>query len=109
MGIKETFRGTYKNKTYAREVVITGLDSINAQMISLDSEHGSFSIFEGQLKNNKMTTYWYRNKDKKKLQSKYILSFKDSNNFEFSSFLSQDYGRSWALTHKRIYHKIQHE
>ena len=108
-GVKESFRGTYRNKPYAREVIITGLDSMHVEMITLDSEHGSFSYHEGSVKNNKMTTYWYRNKDKKKLQSKYILSFKDTNNFEFSSFLSQDYGKNWDLTHKREYQKIEQD
>ena len=108
-GIKESFRGTYLNKPYAREVFITGIDSVNVQMIALDSEHGSFSNLEGQVKNDTLTTYWFRNKKVKKLQSKYVLVFNDKNNFEFSSFLSKDYGKNWALTHKRIYRKNEND
>ncbi len=107
-GIKESYRGTYRNNPYAREVVITGQDSTRVQMIALDSEHGSFSNLEGTIRNDAMTTYWYRNKDIRKVQSKYILTLNSSNNFEFSSYLSTDYGKQWALTHQRVYHKIVH-
>ncbi|WP_298759369.1 alpha/beta hydrolase [uncultured Psychroserpens sp.] len=107
-GIKESYRGTYRNKPYGREVVITGLDSTHVQMIALDSEHGSFSTLEGAIKNDTLTTYWYRNKTVKRLQSKYIMSVNSANRFEFSSYLSTDYGKQWALTHQRIYHKITH-
>ncbi|WP_353778367.1 alpha/beta hydrolase [Winogradskyella sp. 3972H.M.0a.05] len=108
-GIKESYRGTYRNKVYAREVVITGSDSSRVQMSALDSEHGSFSILNGTVEDSKMTLYWYRDIQKKRLQSKYKLEFKDESTFEFSSFLSTDYGENWALTHQRIYHKIKHE
>ena len=107
-GIKESYRGIYRDKPYAREVVITGLDSTHVEMIALDSEHGSFSFLEGKIKNDTLTTYWYRNKAVKKLQSKYILTFNNSNRFEFSSYLSTDFGKQWDLTHQRIYHKITH-
>lgn len=107
-GIKESYIGIYKNKPYAREVVVNGLDSTSVQMMTLDSEHGSFSISDGSINNKMMTTYWYRNKDVKRLQSKYILTFKSDDIFEFSSYLSTDSGKSWALTHERKYSKIEH-
>ena len=106
-GIKESFRGTYKNKNYAREVMITGKDSSGIQMSILDSEHNSFSILDGEIKDEKIVVYWYRNKDVKKLQSKYILTIKNNNKFEFSSHLSTNYGEKWALTHERIYKRIE--
>nr|WP_321236152.1 hypothetical protein [uncultured Psychroserpens sp.] len=106
--IKESYRGVYKGKQYAREVTITGMDSLNVQMVTLDSEHSGFSIQNGSIINNVMTTIWYRNENVKRLQSKYILSLKGSNAFEFSSYLSTDYGKTWALTHERTYAKINH-
>ena len=45
----------------------------------------------------------------KRLQSKYILAIKTDNEFEFSSYLSTDYGNNWALTHERKYYKINHK
>lgn len=106
-GIKESFRGTYKNKNYAREVQIAGKDSSGIQMSVLDSEHNSFSILDGEIENGKMIVYWYRNKDVKRLQSKYILTIETNNRFEFSSYLSTDYGEKWALTHERIYKRME--
>lgn len=104
-GIKESFRGTYKNKAYARELMITGQDSLGIQMSILDSEHNSFSILNGEIIGDKIVVYWFRNKDVKKLQSKYILTIVNNEKFEFSSYLSTDYGENWALTHERIYTK----
>ncbi|GGI57602.1 hypothetical protein GCM10011444_19110 [Winogradskyella haliclonae] len=105
-GIKESYRGSYKSRKYAREVMIVGQDSISVQMSALDSEHGSFSILNGKIENDKLVIYWFRNIDVKKLQSKYILSIENKDKFEFSSYLSTDYGKNWALTHKRIYSRI---
>lgn len=105
-GIKESYRGKYKDKNYAREVMIVGQDSISVEMSALDSEHGSFSILNGKVENDKLVIYWFRNKDVKKLQSKYILSIENKDKFEFSSYLSTDYGKNWALTHERIYSRI---
>ena len=102
-GIKESYRGTYKSNKYARESMIIGMDSFGNQMSILDSEHNSFSILNGEIKDGKIVVYWYRNEDVKKLQSKYILTVVDNNKFEFSSYLSTDYGADWALTHERIY------
>ena len=106
-GIKESFRGTYKKNNYAREVMIVGKESNGIQMSILDSEHNSFSILNGEIKDNKVVVYWFRNKDVKKLQSKYILTIANDNEFEFSSYLSTDYGENWALTHKRVYTRIK--
>ncbi len=108
-GIKESYKGVYRNKNYAREVFLTGLDSTNVEMLALDSEHGSFSTLNGSIKNNELTTYWYRNKEVKRLQSKYIMSFTDTNTFEFSSYLSTNHGKDWALTHQRKYYRINYE
>lgn len=105
-GIKESFRGTYKNKDYARESMIIGKDSNGVQMSILDSEHNSFSILNGEIEEGKIIVYWYRNEDVRKLQSKYVLTIMDNNKFEFSSYLSTDHGKSWALTHERIYSRI---
>ena len=103
--VKESFRGTYKNKNYAREVIITGKDSIGIQMSVLDSEHNKFSILNGNLENNQIIVYWFQNEETKKLQSKYILTIYTTDKFEFSSYLSTDYGENWALTHQRVYTK----
>ena len=103
--IKESFRGTYKNKNYAREVLITGRDSTEIQMSVLDSEHNKFSILNGNLENDQVIVYWFSNEEQKKLQSKYILTIFTPYKFEFSSYLSTDYGKNWALTHQRIYTK----
>ena len=106
-GIKESFRGTYKNKEYAREIMIAGKDSIGIQMSILDSEHNSFSILDGEIKDDKIEVYWFRNKEVKRLQSKYVLKVESDEKFEFSSFLSTDHGENWALTHKRIYTRVE--
>ena len=106
-GIRESFRGTFKNKDYARELMIIGKDSTQIQMSILDSEHNSFSILNGEVKDNNIIVYWYRNNDVKRLQSKYILTIESLNKFEFSSYLSTDYGENWALTHKRIYTRME--
>lgn len=102
-GIVISYRGTYKNKAYAREVSLIGLDSSQFQMVALDSEHGSFSFLEGSLEDDQLVLYWYRNKQVRRLISKYVMTFLDDDQFEFSSFLSTDHGENWALTHQRIY------
>lgn len=103
-GVAISFRGTYKNKPYAREMNIMALDSINMQMVSVDSEHGSYSLLEGAIIDSKtMELYWYRDHNKKRVQSKYVMLLLDKEAFEFSSYLSTDYGERWALTHERFY------
>ena len=72
-------------------------------MLALDSEHGAYSELNGNINNNIMTVFWYRNPETKRLQSKYILTVQNDDQFEFSSFLSTDYGNTWALTHERKY------
>lgn len=104
-GISISFRGTYKKKPYAREAIITGLDSVRIQMVSMDSEHGGFLTYDGQLVNDTLKVTWYRNKEKGKLISMHKLYFIDTNVFDFSSFLSTDYGKTWALTHQRLFEK----
>ncbi|WP_430969050.1 hypothetical protein [Spongiimicrobium sp. 2-473A-2-J] len=106
-GIKESFRGTYRGKDYAREVLIIGKDSTGVQMSILDSEHNSFSILDGEISDGKVVVYWYRNKEVKRLQSRYLLTVQSAKRFEFSSYLSTDYGENWALTHERIYTRIE--
>ncbi|MFY0601339.1 MAG: DUF1579 family protein [Cyclobacteriaceae bacterium] len=106
-GIQESFRGIFRNKIYAREVLIIGKDSTHVEMVTLDSEHSSFSSLQGEISENEMTVYWYRNPEKRKLQSKYILNYMSADQFEFSSFLSTDYGDTWSLTHQRKYKRLQ--
>ena len=108
-GIKESYRGTFRGKDYAREVGIMGKDSQHVEMIALDSEHGSYSALEGTVYDNQMEVYWYRDKEVKRLQSKYILTILSENQFEFSSFLSMDHGVTWALTHERKYTRTGQE
>ena len=55
-GISISYRGTFKDKPYAREVIITGKDSNKVQMVAMDSEHGSFSTLEGKIIDDKMGT-----------------------------------------------------
>ncbi|MEQ9405121.1 MAG: WD40 repeat domain-containing protein [Cyclobacteriaceae bacterium] len=102
-GISISYEGTYRNKPYARSVGIVGKDSVSIQMVALDSEHGSYSVLEGSIVNDQLVVYWFRDKEKKRLQSKYIMTFANKDAFEFSSYLSQDYGETWALTHERKY------
>lgn len=102
-GISISYRGTYRNKTYAREVSLIALDSIHYQMVALDSEHGSYSFLEGTIEEGRLVVYWFRNKEVGKLQSKYVLKVENEKAFEFSSFLSTDFGVSWVLTHQRKY------
>lgn len=104
-GIKESFRGTFRDNNYGREVSIFAVDSVTVAMTALDSEHGSFSNFEGTIDGNQMTVLWYRNKEVGRLRSKYMLTIENSDSFEFSSFLSTDHGETWALTHERKYQK----
>lgn len=101
--IQISFSGTFRGKPYARETIIAGLDSVRIQMVSMDSEHGGFLTYEGQIKNETLEVKWFRNKEKGKLQSKYIMHFKSDQAFNFSSFLSTDYGKTWDLTHERIF------
>ncbi len=72
-------------------------------MVAMDSEHGSFLTYDGSLSEGEITLYWYRDQEKKRLQSKYVMTIADSSQFEFSSYLSTDYGENWALTHQRVY------
>jgi len=102
-GIQESFRGVFKGKPYAREVLIMGKDSVNLEMSVIDSEHGSFSILKGSKVGDQLELIWYRDIEVKRLQSKYILSKKDKDQIEFSSYLSTDYGENWSLTHQRNY------
>ena len=104
-GIDISFDGIYKGKPYARKAIITGIDSINIQMVSMDSEHGGFLTYEGQLADEKLELVWYRDQSVGRLRSKYELHFKDESQFEFSSYLSTDHGETWALTHQRIFSK----
>ena len=105
-GVRESFRGKFRGKDYAREVQIVGKDTASIQMTVLDSEHGRFSVLNGTIENDGMVVYWYRENEESRLRSKYILTFKDPDHFEFSSWLSTDYGENWALTHERIYSKM---
>lgn len=102
-GISISYRGIYKNKAYAREVSLIALDSVHYQMVALDSEHGSYSFMEGTIEEGRLEVYWFRNKEIGKLQSKYVLEIENETTFEFSSFLSNDFGVSWVLTHQRKY------
>lgn len=104
-GISISFRGTYKEKPYAREAIVTGFDSTRIQMVSMDSEHGGFLTYDGQLDSDTLKVTWYRNKENGKLLSMYKLYFIDANEFYFSSFLSTDYGKTWALTHQRLFER----
>lgn len=105
-GISISFRGTYKGNPYARESIITGHNN-GVQMVAMDSEHGKFSTYDGTINDQKLEMKWYRNKEVGKLQSKYVLQFENEDAFTFSSFLSTDYGESWALTHERIFKRKQ--
>ncbi len=102
-GISISYRGIYKGKSYARESILTFKDSTAVQMVAMDSEHGSFSTYDGELANGKIELYWFRDKEKKRMQSKYVMAISDADSFEFSSYLSTDYGENWALTHQRMY------
>lgn len=102
-GIRESFRGTFKGKQYAREVNIMTKTPLTVEMTAADSEHGTFSLYKGTINGDKMTVFWYRDEKVKRLQSKYILTVSDERHFEFSSYLSTDHGATWALTHERNY------
>lgn len=102
-GVSIRYQGIYRNKPYAFDLALVAKDSANVQMVRLDSEHGSYSISEGTISNNMMEVYWYRNKEIGKLISKHVMTIQSLDVFEFSSFLSTDYGKSWALTHERKY------
>ncbi len=101
--ISISYRGTYRDKAYAREVNLIALDSAHYQMVAMDSEHGSYSTLEGTIENGSLVLYWFRNKEVGKLRSKYVMSQENANAFEFSSYLSTDFGETWALTHQRKY------
>ena len=64
-GIQESYRGTYKNRPYAREVIFMGKDSIQLEMSVVDSEHGSFSILKGNSRDGQLELYWFRNEEVK--------------------------------------------
>lgn len=102
-GISLSYRGIYKGKPYARESIVTLIDSTALQMVAMDSEHGGFLTYDGILSKDEIVFYWFRDKEKKRLQSRYMMKMMNDDNFEFSSYLSTDYGKSWALTHQRMY------
>lgn len=104
--VRESFHGVFRGAPYAREVVMIGKDSANVQLVVTDSEHGSASVLNGGISTKGFEVYWYRDPEKKRLQSTYILDIADMNHFELSSYLSTDYGETWALTHERIYQRI---
>lgn len=104
-GISISFRGIYKGKDYSRIATITGLDSTRVQMVAMDSEHGGFSTYEGQIEDEQLEVKWFREKEVGRLETKYLLSFINESEFEFSSYLSND-GETWALTHQRNFKKI---
>ena len=106
-GIRESFRSIFKGKKFAREVMINGRENDLIEMSALDSEHNSFSYLEGKIVDGRIEVYWFRDKEVKRLQSKYILTIKNSDEFEFSSYLSMDYGETWALTHMRVYSRME--
>lgn len=101
--ISISYRGIYRNKAYAREVNLIALDSTKYQMVAMDSEHGTYSLLEGSTEKGQLVLYWFRNKEVGKLRSKYVMTLKSDHAFEFSSFLSTDFGENWALTHQRNY------
>lgn len=103
--ISISYRGKYRDKAYAREVNLIALDSIHYQMVAMDSEHGTYSFLEGAMDNDQLILHWFRNKAIGKLRSKYELTVTNANTFEFSSYLSTDFGENWALTHQRIYRR----
>ncbi len=105
-GIIISFKGKYKGNPYARESIITGIDSSRIQMVSMDSEHGGFLTYEGKMIDETLEVIWYRNKEKGKMMSKYTMSFENKDQFAFSSYLSTDYGASWALTHQRTFKRV---
>ncbi|MEP5612180.1 MAG: WD40 repeat domain-containing protein [Cyclobacteriaceae bacterium] len=102
-GISISYAGRYNGKPYARSVGIVGQDSTFVQMVTLDSEHSSYSTLDGTIENGQLVVTWFRDKEKKRVQSRYIMSIIDEDAFEFSSYLSTDYGENWALTHERKY------
>ncbi|MFV1883877.1 MAG: hypothetical protein ACMZ7B_05290 [Balneola sp.] len=104
-GIQESYSGTFRAKEYEREVLFVTNDSSHVKVMAIDSEHGSFSSYKGLVKNEILTVIWYRDEKVKRLQSKYVLTKQSENDFEFSSFLSTDYGETWALTHERKYRR----
>ncbi len=104
-GISISLKGTFKGNDYSRIATITGLDSTRVQMVSMDSEHGGFLTYDGQINNDKLEVLWYREKKVGRLKSKYILSYTNENEFEFSSYLSND-GATWALTHQRNFKRV---
>lgn len=105
-GIQESYEGIYRDKIYKREVMITSRDSTHLGMISFDSEHADIQYFTGEIEHHETTLIWYRDRNVKRLQSKYILNRHSNNEFEFSSFLSTDHGETWALTHERKYQRL---
>ncbi|WP_299116590.1 hypothetical protein [uncultured Winogradskyella sp.] len=108
-GVTINLSGSYKNHPYALNMNLMTLDRSNAQMSTVDSEHGSFSLFNGKIKDNSIELLWYRDIEKKKLQSKYKMTIISEDAFEFSSYLSTDYGNYWALTYERKYQRIKHK
>ena len=82
---------------------MAGKSPSDIEMAVLDSEHGSFSILNGAIAENRLIVYWFREENIKRLQSKYILDIQGWDSFELSSFLSTDNGKSWAITHERKY------
>ncbi|MEO1052743.1 MAG: DUF1579 family protein [Bacteroidota bacterium] len=108
-GIQETYKGSYKGNQYARFASINTKSDNEMEMTATDSEHAGSMHFKGELSNGQISLLWYRDESIKKMQSKYVLEIKNDREFEFSSFLSTDYGKTWALTHERKYTKAGHQ
>lgn len=102
-GVHESFSGTFRESDFKREVILTAQNASELQLSSLDSGHGSFTIYKGSFTDEGAELMWYRDENVKRLQSKYVLTVNGANEFELSSYLSTDTGKTWALTHQRVY------
>ncbi|GAB5524427.1 MAG: hypothetical protein Roseis2KO_22990 [Roseivirga sp.] len=103
--LHEVYEGTYKGHGYAVEYVTYLNDSLSTQRTFYDSEHSNLMAFTGEIGEQSMLSYWYRNLEKKRMQVKNEIRFISEDSFENITHLSTDYGKTWQLTHKWIYKK----
>ena len=101
--IKEVYKGTYKQHAYEVQYDTYLTDSLQITRNFYDSEHGGLMSFSGSIEAESINVLWLRNPDKKRMQVKNELIWKDKDHFESITHLSTDYGQSWQLTHHWVY------
>lgn len=104
--IQESYKGVFKENFYAVEASMFMKDSLQLQRVYYDSEHSNVMVFDGDIEVDGFELYWVRDPAKKKMQVRFNLVILNSDEFEWSTSLSTDYGETWQLTHRWQYSRV---